>query len=236
MSDFIQRLSEFMKAKSINDNQLTIAAGLSNGLIGKAKSNGKALSVSNIEKVLNAFPDLSAQWLMTGKGEMLKTKCTSQHISDISTPVVACKGTENLRYSQNNYGQNIPTRPRIPIDAAAGSLSIALESVSENDCEWLPVIPTLPDYDFTITARGDSMKPFIESGDELACRFIKESSFIQWGRTYVLDTVQGVVVKRVFNGHNAVICKSNNDNFPDFEIPKEDILHIALVVGLLRQF
>ncbi len=34
------------------------------------------------------------------------------------------------------------------------------------------------------------MEPEFHSGDEIACRFIVEPSFIQWGRPHVLDTTQ----------------------------------------------
>lgn len=50
MADFISRLAKFMQEKGINDNQITIAAGLSNGLIGKAKVSGKGMTAANIEK------------------------------------------------------------------------------------------------------------------------------------------------------------------------------------------
>lgn len=236
MSDFIQRLTDFMETFGINDNQITMAAGLSNGLIGKAKNAGKALSASNIEKILNAYPDLSAQWLLTGKGEMLKSNYTSRH--DFDTPIRLDKrnDTKHKEISQTTTEGNILTRPRIPFDAAAGSLSIALGSLADYDCEQLPLIPTFPRYDFTIIARGDSMIPDFLSGDELACAFVHESGFIQWGRPHVLDTAQGVVVKRIFNESDSILCRSINTMYPDFEIPKNEIFHIALVVGLLRHF
>ena len=100
----------------------------------------------------------------------------------------------------------------------------------------MPVIPSLPKYDFTIVARGESMEPVIESGDELACRFIRESAFIQWGRIHVLDTAQGIVVKRIFESDGHILCRSDNKGYPDFPISKEEIYHMALVVGLLRHF
>ena len=102
------------------------------------------------------------------------------------------------------------------------------------DCEQLPIIPFFPKYDFTIIVRGESMEPEYKSGDELACLIIGESSFIQWGRTYVLDTAQGIVVKRVFDGSGDLLCKSNNPDYPDFKIPKEEVFHMALVVGSIR--
>ena len=70
--NFIERLQYFMEKKGINDNQMTVNAGLSVGLIGKAKVSGKGMSSMNIEKILLAYPDLSADWLLTGAGSMLK--------------------------------------------------------------------------------------------------------------------------------------------------------------------
>lgn len=172
---------------------------------------------------------------MLGVGEMLKTKRIYRQNSVEKVPVIEYGDSEFTELNHISDLTNIPTRPRIPLDAAAGSLSVALSSVTENDCEQIPVIPTLPKYDFTIVARGDSMTPNILSGDELACRFINEKGFIQWGRTHVLDTTQGVVVKRIFDANENIICRSDNPKYPDFLVSKTDIYHLALVVGLVRQ-
>ena len=76
--NFIERLQYFMEKKGINDNQMTVNAGLSVGLIGKAKVSGKGMSSMNIEKILLVCKDLNARWLLTGEGEMLSiTESTS---------------------------------------------------------------------------------------------------------------------------------------------------------------
>lgn len=188
-----------------------------------------------IAKFFAAFPEINTEWLMFGTGEMLKTRPSTDHHPIDQVPVVKCKDREISDDDKSSGNANNQTRPRIPLDAVAGSLSVALSSVSEGECEQIPVIPTLPKYDFTIVARGDSMTPAIESGDELACRFIQESAFIQWGRVHVLDTAQGIVVKRIFDSNGNILCRSNNSNYPDFLVSKDEIYHLALVVGLLRQ-
>lgn len=50
----------------------------------------------------------------------------------------------------------------------------------------------------------------------------------------MLDTAQGIVVKRIYDNKDTILCKSNNPDYPDFEIPKDEVYHIALVVGYLR--
>lgn len=216
---FSERLSLFMKTKGLNDNQLTVKANLSNGLIGKVINGKSALSAVNIAKILQAFPDLSSDWLLIGRGNML--------IESGPTP------RESTRHEKFD---EIETRPRIPFDAAAGSLSIVTESVTESECERFPVIPRFPRYDFTIMVKGNSMEPEFQSGDEIACRLIDQSSFIQWGRPHVLDTTQGVVLKRIYNNNDTILCHSDNNLYQDFEIPKVDILHIAIVVGSVRLY
>lgn len=67
---FIDRLEFFMKTEGLNSNSLTVAAGLSNGLIGQALKNRSSMNSDSIERILCAYTNLSAEWLMTGKGTM----------------------------------------------------------------------------------------------------------------------------------------------------------------------
>ena len=67
---FIDRLEFFMKTEGLNSNSLTVVAGLSNGLIGKALKNRSSMNSDSIERILCAYTNLSAEWLMTGKGTM----------------------------------------------------------------------------------------------------------------------------------------------------------------------
>ncbi|SFC53408.1 hypothetical protein [Flavobacterium phragmitis] len=67
-----ERLAEFMSVKGINNNMITVTAGLSIGQIGKAISNNSGINSTSIEKILHAYPELNPEWLLTGKGEMLK--------------------------------------------------------------------------------------------------------------------------------------------------------------------
>lgn len=76
MGKIIERLRLFMENRGINDNQMTVKANLPIGLIGKAKKNGTNLSADSIEKILHAYPMLSATWLMTGAGDMLTNQPT----------------------------------------------------------------------------------------------------------------------------------------------------------------
>lgn len=71
MNSFIDRLQYYMQEKGINNNQMTVAAGLSVGLIGRAIKAKSGLNSESIEKILYAYPDLNPNWLLIGRGHML---------------------------------------------------------------------------------------------------------------------------------------------------------------------
>ncbi|CAA0172457.1 hypothetical protein TMP248_140018 [Tenacibaculum maritimum] len=75
----IERLTKYMDYKRLNANKVTVEANLSVGLIGKSIKKNTGLNSETIEKILHTYTDLNAEWLVTGKGEMLKTEGTSQY-------------------------------------------------------------------------------------------------------------------------------------------------------------
>ncbi len=208
-----------------NGNKAKFATKI--GISAQGLSTWIARNTFDVDLIYSKCEGVSAEWLLSGEGNMLMCKPRTSNNIDI----IRASQEENIE------DLHMETRPRIPFEAAAGSLSILTDSASLNDCEQIPLIPTLPTYDFTIIARGTSMEPDIYSGDELACRIINNSSFIQWGRIHVIDGgAQGIVVKQLYDGGDSIICRSLNNRYHDFLIPKEEVRHLALVIGLIRQF
>lgn len=68
---FIERLDKYMEYAGLNDNKVTVQAGITTGLINSARKRGKSLSGDNIGKILYTYKDLNARWLLTGEGDML---------------------------------------------------------------------------------------------------------------------------------------------------------------------
>ncbi len=68
-----------MKIKGLNDNQMTVQTGISNGLIGKGRKRG-SLSQENISKILYSFPELNANWWFRGEGNMLLSDSETNNV------------------------------------------------------------------------------------------------------------------------------------------------------------
>ena len=76
--NLIQRLDQYIAYAGLNDNRLTVLAGLKIGIINSARKRQKGMGPDNIEKILLVCKDLNARWLLTGEGEMLSiTESTS---------------------------------------------------------------------------------------------------------------------------------------------------------------
>lgn len=63
------RLKEFLSFKKIGRNKFEERANIATGYV-----SSKSISISSdvIEKTATLFPDLNIDWLVTGKGEMIK--------------------------------------------------------------------------------------------------------------------------------------------------------------------
>ncbi len=166
------------------------------------------------ELVISKCEFINANWLLTGKGNMLKSE-------------------ENLNNAEKTG------LPLIPIDAMAGfgGGNIPVLESEITDYYQVPLFEKRG-AEYLIPVAGDSMYPKYASGDLLACKSLIGLNFIQWGRPYVLDTEQGVIVKRLFqhpNDESLLICKSDNtENYPPFQISKQEIFKVAIVVGVVR--
>lgn len=223
---FIERLQCYMAYRGINDNQITVNAGLSVGLIGKAKASQKGMSSINIEKILLAYPELNPDWLLTGRGEMLSASIASNtELETTSNPNIARRVPEGS-------SEGIPL---IPIEAMAGALTNE-QTILEYECERY-IVPVFKGADFLIPVKGSSMYPKYSSGDIVACQRVPMSSlFFQWNKVYVIDTNQGALIKRIKPGSDKehVLIVSDNEKYDPFELPTSAIHAVALVIGVIR--
>lgn len=226
MCKTLERIKQFIDCKGLSVSAFEKSVGMSNASFGKSLKNKGAIGTDKLENILKVYPELSATWLLTGRGDTLKQ--TSGADGD---PSRASKDLDTGSIDRTNPGA---TRPRIPFTAAAGGLSMVAQTATTGECEQVPVIPTFPPYDFTIIIEGDSMAPLYLSGDELACRFVYGADEINWGKPYIVDSDEGAVFKLLYDGGNVVLCRSINPEGPTYEINKRDIHHVAAIVGYLR--
>jgi phage repressor protein C with HTH and peptisase S24 domain len=128
--------------------------------------------------------------------------------------------------------------PLIPVEAIAGFVGGDVPGIRIEDCDFYRV----PEFeklkaDFSIRIKGDSMVPKFQNNDVIACRYIKDITFFQWGMVYLLDTCQGPLVKRIYkhDSEDFIICQSENrEVYPPFDLQKTEIRSVSIVLGIIR--
>lgn len=113
--------------------------------------------------------------------------------------------------------------PLLPIEARGGSLGEYSEGVLPYQCELIQ--SPIKGAQFAIQVAGDSMSPDYPSGCHVFIKKIDESIFIEWGKVFVLDTANGIVIKQVHPtpDENVIECVSLNPKYAPFYVKKEHI-------------
>lgn len=76
----LQRIKQFIDLKGITVKTFEQKIGFSNGAFGSQLRNNKTIGVDKLENILFEYPELSAEWLLTGKGEMIKSYTDDENI------------------------------------------------------------------------------------------------------------------------------------------------------------
>ena len=216
------RIRYFAENQGITVNRFESTAGLSNGYVNGIR---KGIGSEKLADILRAFPELNRNWLLFGEGEMLTT--------GTAPPPDTVREDEHSQLIPAPPGKGIPL---IPLPAMAGFLKGSAD-LDRNDIEWY-YVPAFSDCTFLIRVKGDSMTPRYLSGDIVACREVHDTgTFFQWGKAYVLDTDQGVVLKRIRRSERPdhILCVSDNPDYEPFDVPVSSIYHLAIVRGLIRE-
>lgn len=67
----IERLKEIISQMGLSDRAFSIKCGIAQNTLSRQLNGTREVSLTTINSVLEKCPEISAEWLMRGKGEML---------------------------------------------------------------------------------------------------------------------------------------------------------------------
>lgn len=231
----VDRILQIIDFKGINKRKFYIETGLSNGFLDKVKDVG----VSKIEDILKSYPDINTEWLVTGKGDMLKPNIKEMPpLERVAKRVAFSEETKNTENATvlNEPGITYEGIPLIPIDAMAGFGTGGVQVMDYDTQKYVVPEFTELNVDFMIRVKGSSMYPKYNSGDLVACKkLVLSDIFFQWNKVYVLDTDQGALIKRIKKGsEDNLLIVSDNPAYEPYELHLSKIHAIAIVLGVIR--
>lgn len=214
----IDRIRQYLDFKGISDYRFEKELSLSKGYINKAKNPTSDV----LMKICGIYTDISPEWLVTGKGEMIKNAERKQKTIEISESAIS----ETKRKGALIYD----------IDATCGLSGRDIEFTDEKVIGSIDAPEINPDSKI-IFATGDSMLPLIASGDRVVIRKIESWDYFNYGQVYLIITNEYRLIKRVRrhpkDADNLILLRSENPNYDDIDLPKREIIHLFIVENIL---
>lgn len=243
-----ERLIKFIRHKGITLAEFQRRCGLSSGYVNNMV-NG--IGYAKLEAIKGEFPELNAEWLLKGEGEM----CEPQ------TQVVR----QTNQYGDNNYaapGANIVARctqcgrttlptdiqdaeiieelrqPIVPTEWTHKPGVDLLREVQkrQDEVSMARVIALDVPIDVWHIVRDESLFPDCKRGDMLALNaYPKDRAKPIPGKLHAVDTVSnGLIVRKLYYEDYGFRAVAPNKEFPDMRLEHEEIIRIYRIVCLAR--
>ena len=187
----------------------------------------------DIELLFKKCDFLNPEWLLTGKGPMLR-----KHIKTVGTGGELVKLAKEKAPAPSTELQEIPV---YDIRASAGLGMIFSDQSRQIPIEYLR-IPYLPKADGALFVTGDSMYPLLKAGDIVIFRRVNNipDGFI-WGEIYLLDInlngdefVSIKYVQKSEKGDEYIKLVSHNEHHHSKDIPVSSVRTAAHILASIR--
>ncbi|SFC08991.1 hypothetical protein SAMN05421747_10491 [Parapedobacter composti] len=100
MSTPLKRIKHFIDLKGITVSAFEKSVGFSNGSFSGQLKRNRTIGVDKLEHILKTYPDLNAEWVLTGRGHMLRD---AEKESDTPPPAFQ----EAITVMERNYERTI---------------------------------------------------------------------------------------------------------------------------------
>lgn len=210
--EIIERLKIGLELSS--DNALADTLGVSKTTL----SNWKSRNSLDFPLVFSLCEQISLDWLLTGKGKMLKSNAQEDE-----------EAAPKISYNPQ-VGQ-----PYYDVDFLAGFDEVFNSQVSIPACNV--VVPGFTRVSLWCNVTGHSMEPQINHGDMIALRECTVRD-IQYGEVYavVLDTIRTIKIIRKGSSPKVLRYIPVNEKYDEQEFEIERIIKVYEVVGNISKF
>lgn len=207
------------------------------------KGNGLKSEIGGdkIAKILSLYPEINADWLITGIEPMIKKRAYFENDKTIDTIYDDQSIPTEFRLRTDN-DQEKQLIPLYDIQATAGIVSLFNNLTVQKPIDHIS-IPNLPKCDGAIYVSGDSMYPLLKSGDIIMYKKVNNSiDNIFWGEMYLVsltteDNDEFIMVKWIHKsdiGEDWIKLVSENRHHQPKDMHLKNIKALALIKASIR--
>ena len=194
----VQKMRNYFEKQGITQRQIAETLDVDPAYVNKLLSGKKAFGKKTAQQFQDLF-GLSASWLLTGEGEMLKS----------STPII-----------RESDESGIPFYKDMPVSAGAADLQ--LMDGNERQAGFIQIAGIKGKYAFPVV--GCSMEPVIHPGDIIVVDPMDRYETIDPDKIYMIITDTDRMIKHIEmdeNDNEKLWCVS--PNYKRFAIQKADV-------------
>jgi phage repressor protein C with HTH and peptisase S24 domain len=213
----IDRLKQFIDYEGISTSSFEQKIGASDGMIRRAINKNTDIQSKWLTSISDNYHDLNIEWLVSGRGEMLKKDNQRQN----SIPKFELSISQ---YRQKGYA---PYYSNFPV--SAGKLSLMNIEESETPESWIKFPGVEVDGWFPVI--GCSMEPKIYAGDIVGIKQLDSWERLDPDKTYLIITCDDRMIKHLeTDDADNDILWAVSENYKRFKIVKDDIIRIFRIV------
>ena len=102
MAKILDRMEMYALSEGFSIGALERQLGMSKGVLSRAIAKGTDIQAKWLESMVENYPDISAEWLLRGEGEMIKPKGTTSNENADPHTSSSCKDTKRALNIQDN--------------------------------------------------------------------------------------------------------------------------------------
>ncbi|UOQ80985.1 helix-turn-helix transcriptional regulator [Hymenobacter sp. 5414T-23] len=236
----VSRIQEMMAHYGLNANSMAKQLGYAATSKLYGILQGSAPSFGTLTDILECWPDVSADWLVLGKGPMFRGAGTVSNVTD-SAPLTVqqqVRSDKAILVTVDERGKE--NTVFVPIPAQAGY------TVQHNEAVYFQQLDNyrLPGFERgeyrAFEVAGDSMEPTINHRDVVVCSRVEELRLLEPGEVYVVVTSESVMLKRIKSRLRVadleVTLYSDNPHRQPFGVETRDILELWRVRGYVSSY
>lgn len=222
------RILSFLDSEGIKKTEFYQATGLSDSNF-KGRNRLSQPGGDMIVKILTSYPVLSADWLLTGSGDMLKSITTQ-----VEVPVTQVSSAPLPEINYEYKGA-----PYYNVDFIGG-FDIVLNDQTINPDYYINFAPYNKPGVVWCNITGHSMEPELNNGDFIAMKEMTSPiEYLPYGEIYGIVTDDYRTVKRIRlsdrKGYVRLIPTNKSPEYGEQEIPIKIIRKVFAVLGSMHR-
>ena len=239
VEDIAYRIKQLFEAYGLNASSAAKELGYSVPSKLYSILSGSAVpGYATLREMLDRWPDVSAEWLLMGRGPMLRSLVAALSSTAAVDSRFVVNGGHVLAITVDKDGDD--NLEMVPIRAQAGYAVQHSEAVFMQDLPRYRV-PGFEHGKFrAFEVSGDSMEPTMNHQDIVVCSYVDNWRLLVPDDIYVVVTTESVMLKRIreriITRETEVVLHSDNPHRRPYPLDAADITELWRVRGYISSY